>query len=83
MVSPGRWRLAGLTADAASPLTRPPHPPPHPHTHTLAITTPSTLQVGQDKLNAAFQSMMNDDPKSSQLLDQAQDKFEVRRGPGC
>lgn len=33
-------------------------------------------EVGQDRLNAAFQSMMNDDPKSAQLLDQAQDKFE-------
>ncbi|KAL4458936.1 hypothetical protein ABPG75_013801 [Micractinium tetrahymenae] len=33
-------------------------------------------EVGQDRLNAAFQSMMNDDPKSHQLLDQAQDKFE-------
>ncbi|KAL4859108.1 hypothetical protein ACK3TF_000883 [Chlorella vulgaris] len=33
-------------------------------------------EVGQDKLSAAFNAMMADDPKSEALLDQAMDKFE-------
>ncbi len=35
-------------------------------------------EVGQDKLSAAFTAMMAEDEKASELLDQAQEKFEVR-----
>ena len=44
------------------------------------------MQVGQDRLSAAFTEMMNsEDGRASDLLDQAMDKFEVRwrsRGRG-
>ena len=33
-------------------------------------------EIGQDRLNAAFHSMMQNDPKSEELLDQAHDKFK-------
>lgn len=36
------------------------------------------LQVGHDRLQSAFTSMMNEDGKADELLDQAMDKFEVR-----
>ena len=54
-------------------------PPSHP---SLPPTSPPVLacvQVGQDRLNAAFTAMMAEDPKAEELLDQAQDKFEVGR----
>jgi hypothetical protein len=35
--------------------------------------------VGQEKLNAAFNAMLDEDPKAEELLDQAMDKFKARR----
>ena len=58
--------------------------PCHAHAHAHATLYRAVLynvQVGQDKLSAAFTEMMNEDPKSQELLDQAMDKFEV--GAGC
>ena len=42
-------------------------------------------EVGNEKLNAAFQAMMNSDPKADELLDQAEEKFQemVAMGMTC
>lgn len=42
-------------------------------------------EIGNEKLNAAFQGMMNSDPKAEELLDQAEEKFQemVAMGMTC
>ena len=50
---------------------------PSPQSQTNGLPRAFAVQVGQDRLTAAFNSMMNEDPKAEQLLDQAMDKFEV------
>ena len=60
-----------------------PCPPPRALTPALLLLLLPPLQVGNDKLNAAFQEMMAEDKRTSELLDQAQEKFEVREGVGA
>jgi tetratricopeptide (TPR) repeat protein len=39
-------------------------------------------EIGQEKLNTAFQAMMTNDPKAEELLDQAEEKFKEVVGMG-
>ena len=73
-------RCRAAAAAAALPRAAHHHGPLQSQTPRLPFPSPPP-QVGQEKLTAAFNEMMRQDPKADGLLDQAMDKFEA--SPTC